>query len=660
MRKNGANIFALHGASEQLTTQNMKKLLSCWLWIFVLISLTIICPTFTPPAAYSQDIRRVGKVRESGTIRAIKPGLVSIINEQGDVVTCKIQDKDERAISVSGIAMNIPAKILVRGALPTQLVEKGMVVQFEGRTSQYGKSDGEVPQITVLNDSSSQLKVDFLERPEPGEAGRCDVVGRVINLTKQKLQLQVPKSKWAKKKRIIFKLAEGSTMLFSDDDLNRVIPGDEVANLEIQKLSTGEMYATKIEIRLTATREQFTTSFHEKLEQEFSSLSDDPAEPRELTSQHFLLYTDVSERNGQILLAKLESMHQLIGGYFGKRPRVPIECYVIADIRKWRGHQLDPRGVKKILEPAGVTLVMPNNNALPKVVVYSCDRHSIVQHEAVHAFCALAFESIGPVWYAEGMAELGNNWKPDKKAVNVDSVVIDYLTSSKPKKMADIVAAGQITGDSWQAYAWRWALCHLLANNDNYSRRFKKLGIAMMSGGEDSFERAFGKVAKNISFEYDQFVENFGNGYRVDLCQWDWGVAASNLDGNGRTKTTVSAQAGWQPTKLEVRTGVSYQFVANGDWKLSPKEKFMNAKGRDGRGQLVGAILTEDPMTGFHLSEPIRLSKHGQFSAAETGQLYLRCEDSWTELNDNEGEVLVHLRRTPKKKSVTSKTSEAK
>ncbi len=636
----------------------MKTLLTHCLWIFArlisapLISLLLVT-ILAPPAAHSQDIRRVGKVRESGTIRAIKPGLVSIINKQGDVVTCKIQDRDERAISVSGIAMNIPAKIFVEGALPTQLIEKGMIVQFEGRTSQYGKSEGEIPQLTVLNDSSSQLKVDFLERPEPGEAGRCDVVGRVINLTKQKLQLQVPKSKWAKKERIVFKLAEESTMMFSDDDLNRVIPGDEVSNLEIQKLSSGEMVAVKIEIKLTAKREQFTTSFHEKLEQEFSSLSNEPAEPRELTSRNFLLYTDVSERNGQILLAKLESMHQLIGGYFGKRPRVPIECFVIADIQKWQGHPLDPRGVKKALEPAGVTLVMPKHNSLPKVIVYSCDRHSVVQHEAVHAFCALAFKTIGPVWYAEGMAELGNNWRPGEKAVNVDSVVIDYLTSSTPKKMADIVAAGQITGDSWQAYAWRWALCHLLANNDNYSRRFKKLGIAMMSGGEDSFERAFGKVAKNISFEYDQFVENFGNGYRVDLCQWDWGVAASNLDGNGRTKTTVDSQAGWQPTKVEVRTGVSYQYVANGEWKLSPREKLMTAKGRSGRGQLVGAILTEDPKTGFHLSPAIRLGKQGQFSATETGQLYLRCEDSWTELDDNEGEILVHLRRTPKKKTET-------
>ena len=25
------------------------------------------------------------------------------------------------------------------------------------------------------------------------------------------------------------------------------------------------------------------------------------------------------------------------------------------------------------------------------------------------------------------------------------------------REMLDIVAAGQITGDSWQAYAWRWA-----------------------------------------------------------------------------------------------------------------------------------------------------------------------------------------------------------
>ena len=39
--------------------------------------------------------------------------------------------------------------------------------------------------------------------------------------------------------------------------------------------------------------------------------------------------------------------------------------------------------------------------------MYACEDHAIVQHEAFHAFCAQTFGGLGPVWYAEGMAEMG-------------------------------------------------------------------------------------------------------------------------------------------------------------------------------------------------------------------------------------------------------------
>ena len=89
----------------------------------------------------------------------------------------------------------------------------------------------------------------------------------------------------------------------------------------------------------------------------------------------------------------------------------------------------------------------------------------------------MSFGSTGPVWYAEGMAELGQYWKEGELGVDIEPLVIDYLTHAPPKKLKDIVAVGQVTGDSWKAYAWRWALCHLLAHNPNYSRRFKRLGM---------------------------------------------------------------------------------------------------------------------------------------------------------------------------------------
>lgn len=269
-------------------------------------------------------------------------------------------------------------------------------------------------------------------------------------------------------------------------------------------------------------------------------------------------------------------------------------------------------------------------------VVYSCDKHRVVQHEAVHAFCAMAYGSTGPVWYAEGMAEMGQYWRDGQLEVRIPQLIVDYLTNAKPKKMRDIVAAGQITGDSWQAYAWRWALCHLLANNPNYAKRFKRLGISLMSKGSDSFDNAFGPVAPQISFEYDQFVQNFANGYRVDLCVWDWKSKPKKLSNKSKSKLKVEARAGWQSTRVKVVAGTTYDFVAEGEWNLDASTK-SNANGNEnGNGRLVGVLYSN-----FELSEPFDLGTEGSFVAPSDGHLYVRCKDDWTDLGNNDGSIQV-------------------
>ncbi len=611
--------------------------------LFVLIGLAFAEST----TALAQQPRVIRQKQITGTIVSLKPGEITIEQKNGSTETYKIQDKDDRAISIGGTPVRIPAQINVSGTIPAKLAERGMIVRFIDKTNVYGKHEGELQTVTVLPaDSTQELKVDFLERPEGRDQGKVEIVGRVVNVLGSKLQLQVPKAKWAKKERITFNIGEDSVLEIADDHLKRVVPNDIARRVNVLEFDNGEFAANLIEVFLAGERTEVTTSYHEKLEQEFSLLSDEPGSPRELRSEHFVLYTDISDRSGQILLAKLETMYGLVSGYYSARPNSVIECYVVQDLRKWPRGRLNPVGAAKIAQRAGVTLTLTNGRNT-KATVYSCEKHSVVQHEAVHAFCALTFGKLGPVWYAEGMAEMGQYWKPGEVAVNIDSVVIDYLANAKPKKMADIVAAGQITGDSWQAYAWRWALCHLLASNPNYSRRFKKLGLNMMTGKPDSFEAAFGRVAPQISYEYDLFVKHFDNGYRADLCAWDWKTRCSNLSSDGRVKHTVKAQRGWQATKLLVREGVSYDVVAKGKWKVNNDGEVTADGNPNGVGKLIGMVFYGD----HQQTEPFELGENATFVGPLEGQLYVRCRDSLTELSDNDGKIEMHIRRTPKAES---------
>jgi hypothetical protein len=260
----------------------------------------------------------------------------------------------------------------------------------------------------------------------------------------------------------------------------------------------------------------------------------------------------------------------------------------------------------------------------------------------------MSFGSTGPTWYSEGMAEMGKYWRPKDVSVNIDPVVIDYLTSTPSKSMVEIVNEEQITGDSWQAYAWRWALCHMLVNNSNYASRFKKLGVNMMKGQVvDSFYDAFGDVENELAFEYDQFLQKVSNGYRVGLCKWDWKTRSARLKPGANSKNGVMARKGWQATKVRLVEGQAYDFVAKGSWKLSEDGDDISADGADdasGQGRLIGAVFN-----AYELSKPIELGKKGRFVAPSDGQLFLRCDDRWNEIADNSGQLTAYFRLSKKK-----------
>ncbi len=201
-----------------------------------------------------------------------------------------------------------------------------------------------------------------------------------------------------------------------------------------------------------------------------------PTAPAEFESAHFLLHTDMPAKEARDLLAKLETMLALISKYWNRTPSGVIKMYVVKDLANWPRGSLDPAGVMKIEEGAGITLTQTLSYGGQKVhaesVVYAVATRGVAQHEAVHAYCGQTFGTCGPLWYSEGMAEMGQYWRQGESKVQIHPVVLRYLQNTPPQSLNDIVntqSASSFTGDSWQNYAWRWALCHLLANNTNYA-----------------------------------------------------------------------------------------------------------------------------------------------------------------------------------------------
>ena len=368
--------------------------------------------------------------------------------------------------------------------------------------------------------------------------------------------------------------------------------------------------------------------------------------PHDYSSKNFVLHTDLSEDEAKELLTRLETMLKLISAYWGQQNRQPIECYVVKSLDNWPAGAIDPVGLRSIQDGAGVTRTMKRSSGaafVAKSIVYAVADRGTPQHEAVHAYCGQTFGTTGPLWYSEGMAEMGQYWKDDDRSVNCHPGVVKYIHSSEPKSLNAIVNANEITGDSWENYAWRWALCHLLATNPNYAMRFRPLGIGMLTGQKVSFESVYGGMSKEISFEYLFFLKHFDLGYRADLLGWDWKTKFKPVAGTLPISAKIKGKGGWQATGGTVKAGTAYDYSADGQWLFSKEAGEVDAEGAaDGRGKLMGVLFD---VSNYELGEPFELGAFGEWTPESDGQLFVRGREPWEEINDeNSGQLTFKLK----------------
>jgi len=348
-----------------------------------------------------------------------------------------------------------------------------------------------------------------------------------------------------------------------------------------------------------------------------------------------------------VIRDKLERMVKALEACLGRpmTDEYKVEGFVVRNLAAFpEGMIDDPFGIEKIARGEGVC-VNSQQGRLRHARLYSCADHGVIQHECVHGVCHLTFGSAGPTWLAEGLAELGSYWRDGDQTVDLPVPVASYLQHAQPKRrLLEIAQPGRTPAGTWRDYAWRWALCHLLANNPNYAKRFAPLAIALMEGREGaSFESVYGPVAREVSFEYDQFLATLGNGYRSDLTAWPWKAKFQRLGDAATAEAKIKARAGWQPSRVLVEEGATYEIEAQGTWRVAAAGRALDADGdADGSGRLAAVVFAD-----YQLSKEQPLGTSTSLRPASSGQLFLRCMDAWTALADNDGEITVTIKRAP-------------
>ena len=366
--------------------------------------------------------------------------------------------------------------------------------------------------------------------------------------------------------------------------------------------------------------------------------------PADYKSRNFLVHTDLSEAEANDLLKRLETMLVIISRYWAAPNKKKIELYVVDKLSNWPPNFFDPRVQPSLTNGAGITIaagMRSGRRFTMDAIVYANATRGTPQHEAVHAYCFQTFGTTGPTWYAEGMADMGNYWIDGQTTVNCPPWVVDYLKKSLPRSVAEIVRDTKGTGDGWQKYARRWALCHMLAFNSNYADRFRPLGLSLLTQARGaSFQRTYGTKMAELEFEYRYFLQNMNKGLDVDRIRWDWKTRFRPLSKSRSTLVSVKADRGWQAARIRVNPDATYSYTATGSWQLEKEGDELSADGNDqGNGRLMGIVLSPE----LTMSKPFPLGEEGTFSVPTAGRLYVRCKDKLTQLADNKGSVKLRL-----------------
>jgi len=606
----------------------------------------VVCQLFGV-TVHAQEITIVEMLDIGGTVESVGPSELVIKNTAGKTLVVRVQGKAANAVVLeNGQRLRYPAKVEIRGSLEVKDLRVGQSVRVTVNLNRQGNSEGEVAGVELALTDNDQLGISLLGKaPAVNEYAQCVVTGQFVRVLNQRMVVRVPAGNGFTRKTVLsLALATGVKVTFTSDDIKQAVVGGKVTQCVAARLNTGDIVVKQLQVEVLKF-EAGLNSLDAKLYAKYKHLSDDPQAPRLIRSAHFAFMTDVSDREGQVILHKLETMVVLLSKYFGRAPSSVINGFIVRNLDVWpQGILKEPEGVAKIRAHAGICFNSSLGNQR-HAELYSCDDHGVIQHECTHGYCHVAFGSTGPTWLSEGVAELGQYWKFGEQKVSVNPSVISYLTkTSRKKSLLEIAIPGRVPAGDWQDYAWRWALCNLLANNPNYSPRFKPLAIALMEQREGvNFQSVYGQFGNRLAFEYQLFLKYLGNGFRPDLCAWQWTAKFKRLSGEALVNKKIQAAYGWQGSGLQVEAGVSYDVITQGEWSTTRGASSVGGDGADdGKGRLIGVIFKE-----FQLSEEIVLGKEFSFVAPSEGTLFLRCQDKWTQLSDNSGELQVYFRRTP-------------
>ncbi len=649
------------------------------------IAVLCVCLSAFLDDSYGQAVRPLRPFTASGKIKQVVRNGVLVEDASGRAWQLRLPA--ENGVVMLSNKQKFQAQkpvVEISGSLKPESLTEDAPVRVECYVDDRGRVREPVSEIKWLDKAGFKAGTK-LNRKNKNERGEllCLVLGTVERVDPEGFMVKVPKSRVASNGTMAIPLSKEAKVIVKTRDLIRSSEGDRVSRVTGVELSSGDFVITKLEIQLMddkstgspdgkpdKNRRKPPAAVADNLDSRYQSLSDEPVEPRAISGKLIKMRSDVSDRDAKVLQDETRLLVDWLTAKFRKPVKAPFECYVVGDITRWPDDQFSDEIKGKLTSKLGVTVPQSSNGSAikpRKATIYSPNNKRMLREQVVHAYLYQAYGSLGPDWLSEGLATLGRQLKQPVNEVSLESSLLAVLRKGRNRQSLKQVIGEEASTENAEAekpsrrmsekvlkmkaerraaekLAYKWAFCYVLTNNRNYSRKFPEFASGLLTERPGaSFSKSYGSVSKQLTFEYDQFTENVSNGYRTDLCAWNWSHRFKKLDKSSTEKIAVQAEMGWQPT-VSVEKGQSYEVAAKGTWRVDGAGTKTDADGVDNKGKLIAVIMDD-----YKLSEVIPIGKAGKFRAVTDGQLYMRCDEKWSALSDNAGKLTVFIRQAKKK-----------